>query len=137
LAEQARDFLTGQIGMNPVTYGPSGTTVAPPANDGQEQAGHGVWATDPTTLATVTTLDDIETQHTVYPKLFRRLSDYFREGNTGLADLPDWMEQQGENDEVWILSTMSRTHFDNVINIQPAAIALKHQPTDLVFVSRK
>ncbi len=37
---------------------------------------------------------------TVYPKLFRRLADYFRDGNTGLADLPDWMAQQGENDEV-------------------------------------
>ena len=30
LAENARDFLTGQIGMNPVTYGPSGTTVRRP-----------------------------------------------------------------------------------------------------------
>lgn len=213
LAEDARDFLTGQIGMNPVNYGPSGTTVDPPANDGQEgyilarslefhgrpvsfvflgthppkpdgqqafltahllrqslnhrlllqghayplfydtlfadlraeltaaanqarQAHLGVWAADPTVHVPVTTLDDVETQHTVYPKLFRRLADYFREGNVGVDDLPDWMDQQGENDEVWVLPTMNRTHFDNVIDIQPAGIALKHQPTDLVFVSR-
>lgn len=213
LAENARDFLTGQIGMNPVTYGPSGTTVDPPANDGQEgyilsrslefhgrpvsfvflgtnppkpdgqqvflnaqllrrslnhrlllrghayplyydtlfadlrteltaaaerarQATRGVWASDPTALAPVDDLDDIETTHTVYPKLFRRLSDYFREGHVGLDDLPDWMEQQGENDEVWVLPTMNRTHFDNVIDIQLGGIALKHQPKDLVFVSR-
>ena len=198
--------------MNPVNYGPSGTTVAPPANDGQEgyilsrtlefhgrpvsfvflgtnppkpdgqqafltaallrqslnhqlirqghcyplfydtlfaelrreltvaseqarQAGLGVWASDPTVLAPVTTIDDIETKHTVYPKLFRRLADYFREGNIGVDDLPDWMEQQGENDEVWVLPEMNRTHFDNVIDIQPGGIALKHQPKDLVFVS--
>ena len=31
---------------------------------------------------------------------------------------------------------MNRTHFDNVIDIQPGGIALKHQPKDLVFVSR-
>ena len=45
-----------------------------------------------------------------------------------MDDLPDWMVQQGENDEVWILPTMNRTHFDNVIDIQPGGIALKHQP---------
>jgi endonuclease YncB( thermonuclease family) len=168
LAEQARDFLTGQIGMNPVTYGPSGTTVKPPANDGQQgfilsrslefhgrpvsfvflgtnppkpdgqqafldaqllrqslnhqlilqghayplfydtlfsdlraelttaanqarQAGRGVWVSDPTVFAPVDDLNDIETQHTVYPKLFRRLSDYVRDGNTGVADLPEYL----------------------------------------------
>lgn len=32
---------------------------------------------------------------------------------------------------------MNRTHFDNVVDIKPAGIALKHQPTNLVFVSRK
>lgn len=218
LPENARDFLTGQIGMNPVNYGPSGTTVAPPANDGQQgyilsrslefhgrpvsfvflgpnlpkpdgqqvfldgqllrqslnyqlmsnghvyplfydtlfselraeltiaanqarQAGLGVWTADPTTPAPVNNLTDIETQHTVYPKLFRRLSDYFRDGQVGVADLPDWMVQQGENDEVWLLSdpnipTPHRTHFDNVISIQPGGIALTHHPTQLVFVSR-
>ena len=213
LAEDARDFLTGEIGMNPVTYGPSGTTVDaarerraggyilsrslefngrpvsfvflgtnPPKPDGQQVflnetllrkslnhqlmlLGHayplfydtlfadlrveltaaarrrarpalGVWASDPTALAPVNDLDDIETKFTIYPKLFRRLSDYFRDGNIGLDDLPDWMVQQGENDEVWILPEMNRTHFDNVIDIQPGGIALKHQPKDLVFVSR-
>jgi hypothetical protein len=31
------------------------------------------------------------------------------------------MVQQGENDEVWVAPNLHRTHFDNVIEIQPAA----------------
>ena len=40
-------------------------------------------------------------------------------------------------DQFLTLSEMNRTHFDNVVDIKPAGIALKHQPTNLVFVSRK
>lgn len=35
LAEDARDFVTGEFGMNPVTYKSNGYSVQPPANDGQ------------------------------------------------------------------------------------------------------
>jgi len=35
-AEDSRDYLTGRIGMNPVTYKADGYRVKPPANDGQK-----------------------------------------------------------------------------------------------------
>jgi endonuclease YncB( thermonuclease family) len=35
IAEDARDFLTGKLGMNPVAYMGDGVRVQPPANDGQ------------------------------------------------------------------------------------------------------
>jgi hypothetical protein len=35
LAEDSRDYVTGQFGMNPVNYRADGYRVLPPANDGQ------------------------------------------------------------------------------------------------------
>ncbi|MEW6418644.1 MAG: hypothetical protein AB1480_11050 [Nitrospirota bacterium] len=36
IGEEARDFVTGAFGMNPVTYISNGIKVKPPANDGQQ-----------------------------------------------------------------------------------------------------
>jgi endonuclease YncB( thermonuclease family) len=211
-AEDARDFLTGAIGMNPVTYGPSGITVKPPANDGQRgyilarslevhgrpvsfvflgnppepdgatvfldiprlkqsfnyqlvaeghayplfddtlfhdlrgalttaanrarTANKGVWQRDVNKAFPIGSREDAEAAEILYPKVFRRLADFFRE-NDDLADLPAWMEQKSENDELWTLPEWNRTHFDNVLDIQGATIKLKKSPAEMVFVSKK
>jgi endonuclease YncB( thermonuclease family) len=210
--EDARDYLTGQIGMNPVTYGQTGVTVKPPANDGQrghilaraleahgrpvsfvyigdpaeedgatvrldvprlrqslnwkliadgqayplfydtlfhdlrdalaaeadqvKLSGKNVWSNDVNQAFAVSTRADAEAAKLLYPKVFRRLADFFRE-HDDLADLPDWMTAKSENDEVWTLPEWNRTHFDNVLEIQGDTIKLTTSPSHLVFVSRK
>lgn len=101
------------------------------------QARAGVWQTAPTTPVRLAI--DAKRKHispTVYPKLFRRLRDYFADGNSGLNKFAAWMESRGENDEVWQLPQWNRTHFDNVLVLQGGKIALERSPADLVFVSR-
>ncbi len=63
---------------------------------------------------------------------FRVIRGTFR----GLGKLVQWMNEKHENDEVWTLPEMNRTHFDNVVEVVGGQIRLTRQPVDLVFVSR-
>lgn len=213
-AEAARDFLTGLIGMNPVTYTESGIQVKPPANDGQAGFilskqlevygrpvsfvflgdypardgaevrltpsllrrslnyrllihGHayplfydtlyhdlraelsraavtarrnrrGVWAADRSRGVTISQPSDLVTRFLIFPKLFRRLKDYF-DDHVRLSDATfgRWLDDNDENDEVWVLPEWNRTHFDNIVRIQGKRIGLLRDPEDLVFVSRR
>lgn len=213
-AEAARDFLTGLIGMNPVTYTESGIQVKPPANDGQAGFilskqlevhgrpvsfvflgdypardgaevrltpsllrrslnyrllihGHayplfydtlyhdlraelsraavtarrnrrGVWAADRSRGVTISQPSDLVTRFLIFPKLFRRLKDYF-DDHVRLSDATfgRWLDDNDENDEVWVLPEWNRTHFDNIVRIQGKRIGLRRDPEDLVFVSRR
>jgi len=98
----------------------------------------GIWQTRPTEAVRLK-VNDVAHQisPTIYPKLFRRLRDYFAAENAGLSGLAAWMNEKGENDEVWQLPEWNRTHFDNVLKIQGNKIALQRDPLNLVFVSRK
>lgn len=213
-AENSRDFLTGQIGMNPVTYTEKGIQVKPPANDGQDGfilskqlevhgrpvsfvfvgthpgpdgsevflspsllrrslnyqlllQGHayplfydtlyhdlrgqlanaaatarnkdrGLWPGDRSKGVTIHTPSDLEEHVLIFPKLFRRLMDYFRDhSKLGATTFRDWLDQKGENDEVWILPEWNRTHFDNVVKVKGSKLTLSRRPENLVFVSRK
>jgi endonuclease YncB( thermonuclease family) len=96
----------------------------------------GIWKKDVQASYAIASRADAEAAQLLYPKVFRRLADFFREQDD-LANLPAWMTEKSENDEVWVLPEWSRTHFDNVLDIQAGTIKLKRSPSDLVFVSRK
>lgn len=107
------------------------------ARDAQSN-GHGIWQAPPTQPVRLTVNDEArQISPTIFPKLFRRLRDYFAADNTGLSGLAAWMDEKGENDEVWQLPEWNRTHLDNVVKIQGNKIALERDPINLVFVSRK
>lgn len=96
----------------------------------------GVWNHAPTRLQTIRGTADIEGRALLFPKLFRRLVDFYAAGQTDLIQLGAWMDAKNDNDEVWKLPGWNRTHFDNVLKISGNRIALAQSPEDLVFVSK-
>jgi len=73
----------------------------------------------------------------VFPKLFRRLVDYFKDQSTLTQDkLKKWMDDKHDNDEVWTLPETGRTHFDNVVEVKGGKVRLTRNPWELVFVSK-
>ena len=219
LADDSRDFLTKQLGLNPVEYAaPKNTRVKPPAandgadgfilsrslevhgrpvsfvfggeppaKDGQEvmlttsllkrsfnfasllngfayplfydtlfkdlreaMAGAartarsknlGLWAQDLSQKGLkVINQQGLETKGVLLPKLFRRLTDYLAEGNTGLAKFPAFLEAKRE--QVQDLDPNSPdftnfTHFDARVSVKGGKVSLTQSPETLVFVSEK
>lgn len=214
LADEARDFLTGFLGLNPVAYAPpKNVRVKPPVlNDGQQgfilsrslevhgrpvsfvfagkspapdgslieltvpvvrksynyQAvlkGHayplfydtlfadlrealagaagtarskkrGIWLLDRSTKGyRVTDQAGLETTGVIYPKLYRRLTDFLAETTGHLADFEDWLKAQ--NEQVLDLERMNFTHFDNLLSVKNGVVKLARTPEHLVFVSAK
>jgi endonuclease YncB( thermonuclease family) len=214
LAEQARDFLTGQLGLNPVPYAPPrNITVKPPvrhdgapgyilsrslevhgrpvsfafagpspATDGadvfltvdwlkrslnykliqsgnayplfyetlfvdlrnalaaaarQARAGkRGLWGQDRSqTGVAASSQGDLEREAVIFPKLFRRLSEYFAQPNGGLDGFLPWLEATRE--QVQDLTTTNFTHFENVVSVQDNMVHLTRLPEQLVFISAK
>lgn len=214
-AEDARDYVTGAFGMNPVRYRADGVRVLPPANDGQQgyilskqldfhgrpiafvfvgdhsardgswlhvdsqmvrgsvnyrllnqglvyplfydtlfndlretmraaairaaEAWQELWEYDWTNdWVGVRTQTGIEQDYNIFPKLFRRVTDFHNEHN-GFSEqtFVSWLDQRSENDEVWVRPEWNRTHFDNVVEVSNGRIRMTRFPEDLVFVSRR
>jgi endonuclease YncB( thermonuclease family) len=214
LADNARDFLTGRLGLNPVPYKPPedlsvlppverdgtpgfilsraleahGRPVAfvfdrdPPQPDGAEivlkpallrksvnfksmAAGHayplyydtlfvdlrdaftaatatarekklGIWADD-RSVSGIAIGDQatLERDAVVFPKLFRRLTEYLKEHPGDAAGFVTWLADKRE--QVLDLTTHNFTHFDNVVEEKGGAVRLLRRPQELVFVSAK
>lgn len=215
LAAEARNFLTGRLGLNPVPYAPpKNTCVKPPVlhdgtrgyilsrslevhgrpvsfvfagntatKDGADvhltvplltrslnyqlvQSGEayplfydtlfaelrnaltvaarqarkakcGFWGLDKTQVGlAVTNQLDLETNGVIFPKLFRRLTDFLAETHaTNLTKFPAWLAAKGE--QVLDLDTKNFTHFDNVVSIKNGKVRLSCLPERIVFVSEK
>jgi endonuclease YncB( thermonuclease family) len=215
LADEARDFLTGKLGLNPVPYRPPGNiqvkppvvkdatpgfilsraleingrpiafafTSTPPEPDGAEvflrasllrrslnyrslaagqayplfydtlfadlravftqaaatarQAGAGVWPQDNSQAGVqVTGQAELEQQGVVFPKLFRRLSEFLAQQQPGgLAGFLPWLAASEE--QVLDLPSGNFTHFDNVVAVEGDQVRLLRRPEELVFVSAK
>ena len=80
----------------------------------------------------------IEQDYNIFPKLFRRVTDFHNEHN-GFSEqtFVSWLDQRSENDEVWVRPEWNRTHFDNVVEVSNGRIRMTRFPEDLVFVSRR
>jgi hypothetical protein len=214
LADDARNFLTGKLHMNPVGYrSPALTRVqppvphdatpgyilsraleqhgrpvsfaytgAPPAQDGSQLAldaallrkslnyasvaagdayplfydtlfgdlrsvltkaaktardrGRGLWRTDRSELGlTVSDQAALERDAVVFPKLFRRLTEFLRQQVGPLGQFLPWLAAKRE--QVLDLTTDSFTHFDNVLTVSGNSVRLMRRPEELVFVSAK
>ena len=214
LADDARDFLTGLLGLNPVPYTPpNNITVDPPVPhdaapgyilsrslevngrpvafayggdapeaDGSmvflddnrlrqslnfalvesgnayplfydtlfvslrnelaaaaEQArllGRGLWPNDASQsgLAVQQALD-LEQNGVIFPKLFRRLSEFLSEGIGGTNEFLGWLAATLE--QVLDLTTTNVTHFDNLVAVDGTIVKLLLPPERLVFISAK
>jgi endonuclease YncB( thermonuclease family) len=211
-ADEGRDFLTGELGLNPVPYASGGVRVRPPverdavpgyilarqleangrpvafaftgapaARDGSQVmlratllrrslnyrsllAGHayplfydtlfadlrailadavtqarsakrGLWADEVRGGVAVRDQRDLEARGVLFPKLFRRLTDFLAEGRRELDRFPAWLARTEE--QVLDLSTCHFTHFDDVLAVRGGRIRLTLPPERVVFVSAK
>jgi endonuclease YncB( thermonuclease family) len=216
LAKEARDFLTEQLGLNPVNYAPPDEVrVKPPVEkdatpgyilsrslevhgrpvsfvfagdpppeyeDGEEvnlkipllkkslnykliQNGHayplfyetlfadlrealakaaqqarekkrGLWQYDRSTDGLkVSGQESLETDGVIFPKLFRRLTDYLAESNDEIDGFLEWLQKKKE--QVQDLDTLNFTHFDNILELKGNRIKMRQSPEKLVFISAK
>ncbi len=98
------------------------------------QAGRGIWGADRTlTGAPSGSISQLESTGVVFPKLFRRLTEFFGGGGKKLSKFRAWVAAKQER--VWDLDTSNNTHFDTYIAISDSVVKLTKSPDRLVFVS--
>ena len=100
--------------------------------------GRGLWPRDRSQAGlTVDDQGDLERDGVLFPKLFRRLSEFFAAEGTGggLAPFLPWLEAKDER--VQELPTCRFTHFDNMVAVDGNAVRLARRPEELVFISAK
>jgi hypothetical protein len=78
---------------------------------------------------------DLEQSAVIFPKLFRRLTEYLRRQGGDLSGFLPWLEVTRE--QVLELPTTSFTHFEDVLDVHANTIKLRPRPEELVFVSAK
>jgi hypothetical protein len=100
------------------------------------EKGLGIWASD-RSMAGIPISDQATLEHdgVVFPKLFRRVTEYLKEHPGDPAGFAPWLADKRE--QVLDLTTHNFTHFDNVVEVQAGEVRLLHRPQDLVFVSAK
>jgi endonuclease YncB( thermonuclease family) len=213
LADQARDFLTGLLGLNPVPYEADGIRVKPPvqrdatpgyilsrtletngrpvsfafigdppAPDGASvrlttgwlrrslnhkllakgqvyplfydglfvdlrnalasatlqarMAGLGLWPQDRSQRGLrVTAQADLESRGVIFPKLFRRLTEYLVEHKSGAAGFDEWLAEK--NEAIFDLRRLNFTHFDNAVTVTGDRVRMTRLPEELVFISAR
>jgi hypothetical protein len=84
---------------------------------------------------TVRGADGLEENGVIFPKLFRRLIEYYSEGHRGLSGFASWLK--GTKEQVLDLTTGGFTHFDNVVDVTGNRVKLLRRPEELVFYSAK
>jgi hypothetical protein len=111
-------------------------TVLAQAVTTARQARRGVWRSDRSRSGLlVRDQTDLEQNGVIFPKLFRRLTEYLRRRGGDLSEFLPWLELTRE--QVLELPTTSFTHFEDVLDVQANTIRLRPRPEELVFVSAK
>jgi hypothetical protein len=99
-----------------------------------QKAKRGIWGVDRTRKGvTAKSIAQLETTGVVFPKLFRRLTEFIGDGNPPLSTFPDWVAAKKER--VLDLDTTNNTHFDTYIQVSGGKVKLTKDPDRLVFVS--
>lgn len=98
-----------------------------------KQSKKGYWKTDATKKGiTVTKASDLSTIPPIWPKIWRRLDEYFN-SHQNLGDFLAWLE--AKNERVDILPTMDRKGLDDVVKVQGNKVSLTESPENLRVVS--
>jgi hypothetical protein len=99
-----------------------------------QRAQRGLWAADTSqTGVDASSVASLAQGGVVFPKLFRRLVEFFAHGNATLAGFLEFLA--GKREQVLDLDTRNFTHFDNVLAVQGTTVRLTKPPARLVFVS--
>ena len=79
-------------------------------------------------------------QLAVWPKLYRRMANYFRDGNTGLGNFVSWLNdpehRRTRNDQVLILPLGEIQNLTDTFTVTGNRINMLYWPEELVIVPR-
>lgn len=100
------------------------------------KAGSGVWAEDSTIDGfTLESRDQLTTELTILPKLFRRLAEYLALDNTGGVDLGGFSAfLEAKADRLFTVPDGQFTHLDTLVERYGQNLRLKMPPEQLVFI---
>jgi endonuclease YncB( thermonuclease family) len=94
-------------------------------------AKRGVWKADKSLAGvTMNKLSAITDTHTIFPKLFRRLVEFWQDKST-VVGFKAWLDKKNEG--VFVISRGQATHFDTVVLQNGKKIRMDVPPEDLVF----
>lgn len=97
-------------------------------------AGTGLWPEDETMNATITGSDQLQ-ELVIWPKLFRRLALFYRDGHTDLDELGVWLRADPHNrDDRLLLPNRQLVNMHNLIQVDGARARLSHLSEDIVIV---
>jgi len=103
--------------------------------------GLGLWALDGSqTGVAARTRAELEAGGVTFPKLFRRVTDYFAKTGGSIQDFLKWLKKTRE--QVQDLDPTSPTftnftHFDNMVRVADGRVALRQTPETMLFISAK
>jgi len=69
----------------------------------------------------------------IWPKLYRRLALYFRDGNNGLANFEQWLTDNDKDDRILIMSRGENTHLHGTFEISGNRINMLYWPEELLI----
>jgi hypothetical protein len=98
----------------------------------------GMWPADKSLKGIKATSNEDLKKHVFFPKLYRRLKDYFvKTGATSLSGFDAWIRADPKNrdDAVWISSIRELRHLHSTYKVSGNRIKMLFQPEDLVFQS--
>jgi len=70
----------------------------------------------------------------IFPKLYRRLSDYFADNHSDLAAFDTWVRAKPERDDLTQLPSGERGHLHDTYVVDGQGIRLRYRPEELVFL---
>jgi endonuclease YncB( thermonuclease family) len=98
--------------------------------------GCGIWLADKTlTGVKIKTQSDLENNGVIFPKLFRRLTDFLVETDGKLSNFRAWLENKKE--QVLDLTTMNFTHLDNIVRVEGNRVMMTLPSDKFVVISQK
>lgn len=97
----------------------------------------GIWKVDVSLSGTqIADASDLE-RVAQWPKLFRRLVAYFRDGNAGLNGFETWLRgDTSRDDNLWIISRGEFGNMHDIIEVTGNAVKMVFSPDDIVIVPR-
>jgi endonuclease YncB( thermonuclease family) len=99
-----------------------------------KSAKRGLWKKDKTLGGlSAPSIPSLEENGVLFPKLFRRLTEFYGDGGTSLSKFMPWLEDKKER--VLDLDTSNNTHFDTFVEVNNSKVKMNKSPDRLVFTS--
>lgn len=97
----------------------------------------GLWKDDQTNKGVLASSIAALEESVLFPKLFRRLVNYYKDGIHGLGKFETWLRADEDRDDtLWIVSKGEQANMHDIIQVNGNKIALCYPPEDIIIVPR-